>query len=156
MENENLRIQEAAEKHLSARREQLQKELDEIKGSEKRTRYLAGMLESLPQKIKGRCEISFSGCWGKYAYANISPKFGKKFTEHDTLLITDWCATREKWEFKKEASACKGYWYHKLSRWTPDYEAYYEVIFNTISNIDGCELEEVEETRIVKTFKVKC
>ena len=160
---ETLSIIQAAEKHLSTRREQLEKDLEDLKNNERRVKVLAAFLDNnLPAKIKSRSEITFSG-YGSYVYATVAPKrydsVSKKnygFTDDDTKLITAFCGEAEKWDFKKEVSNHSGVWFHKLSRWTGGFESHYEITFDTISNIDGCELVETEETRVVKTYKVKC
>ena len=132
--------------------------LDQIKELEtrkRRTEALARILQSsLPKKVLNRCSVEFEG-WSNYVYAVIKPKFGEHFTEHDTLLITDFCANMDKWNFDKVLNSTSGTFRHELNR-RIKYSCNYGIEFRTIENLDGCEVVEETEMQEVKRFKVKC
>lgn len=145
-------LQKVARTLLSEQRKSLRKQMADLKGQERRTDALANLLDTLPQKIKSRSKIDWY-ISGSMLYVTVRPAF-KRFTENDTILITDWCARQEKFDFAKEVSSSTGTWNHKLKRWIG--WAYYNIEFDTIANVDGCELVEVEETIKQKRFEVKC
>jgi len=126
--------------------------MDDLKGNERRTDVIANLLDTLPQKIKSRSTIDWY-ISGHMFYVTVRPAF-KRFTENDTILITDWCGRQEKFEFTKEVKSSNGTWNHKLRRWVG--WSFYSIEFDTIANVDGCELVEVEETIKQKRFVVKC
>jgi hypothetical protein len=141
-----------ARRRIKARRASLRKDLAELKGAERRTDAMARVLETLPKKIKSRANVEIN-IYGSYVYAIVRPAF-ERFTDNDTLLITDWCASNSKFEFAKRVNSGSGTWYHELKRWIG--YSYYNIEFATISNIDGCELIETETTEVVKRYEVKC
>ena len=150
-----MNAKELTREHVKRQRADLLEQLNKLETSERRLYALAGIVETMPKKILNRCYISWYG-YDRYFSADIRPKFGETFTEHDTILITDWCAKQEKWTFNKEADGYGG-WRHVIKRKRPNWRyANYEITFVNIDNIDGCELVEVIETREVKTYKVKC
>lgn len=158
---ERTEFQKQARLRAKKERASLRKQMEELKGVERRTDALGSFLETLPAKIKNRCEFSLN-FYGTYFYVNVKPKYWPSlpknkqgFTENDTLLITSWCASlNERWQFAKRVNSCEGTWYHEVYKYVGD--SRYEITFNTTSNIDGCELVEVTETVEQKRFEVKC
>ena len=150
-----MNAKELAENYVAKRREQLEKELNEMNEVSRRVKGLAGIINTLPKKVLNGCNLRFYG-YGRYTSVDVRPKYNERFTEHDTILITEWCVSQDKWEFKKEPDGIGGF-KHCLSRIGCGYRyGRYEIEFDSIDNVDGCELIEVTETREVTTYKVKC
>jgi len=145
---------------ISERTEAMRKNcLDQIAAMPKlqrRQEALAGFIMTIPKKVLNRSEIVINGN-GNWVDATLRSKFGK-FTEHDTMLITAWCGSlKDAYRFTKDVDYAGG-WIHNIHRTAGGWRdrMYYDVTFQGTSDIDGCELEEVIETREVKCFKVKC
>lgn len=146
-------LKEKARKYAQDQIEYLRKEQLQMVNAGRRLEALAGILSDMPLKVYNRSRISLYAHDGYYT-ADIYPDVSKnEFTEHDTKLITAWCASKEKFTWKKEPTSSGG-WDHVLDRHFGYH--HYKITFHRISNIDGCELIEVIETREVKTYKVKC
>lgn len=146
----------AAKNTLDKRRDELFKELEQLKNDRRRAAVMASLLETLPKKLRSRVNPKFYFS-GTFISATIRPLNGDGFTEHDTLLITDWCAQQDRWKFTKLVNPTTGTWRHELERWTDGKNwARYCIEFETTGNIDGCELIEEEVTETRKRYSVKC
>lgn len=158
---ERTEFMKAARAEARRKRQNLRNELNEMKGLERRTDALGRFIETMPNKIKRRADMSLS-VYGTYCYVTVRPKHWPSlpkskqgFTENDTLLITEWCAgLGERWNFRKSVNGSEGTWRHEVRKWIGN--NLYEITFDTTSNIDGCELVEVTETVEQTRFEVKC
>ena len=145
-------LKKAARNLIRAKRNNLRNEMKELRGMERRTDCVSAFLETMPQKVLGRSVIDWS-IYGNTIYVSVRPMY-KRFTENDTLLVTDWCGSlSEKWRFDKSLNS-DGTWYHEIKRWIGS--LYVNVTFETTSNIDGCEIIESEEVTTRKVYRVKC
>lgn len=157
MEKQNLLA--TARKMIDDKRNGLLDELKALTPSERRLEVFARYIESnVPKKVLNRCKVAFSA-YGRFLDANISPRFGEKFSEHDTLLITAWGAESEKWNFDKELSQGRGTWSHRMSRnyskW-PREGGFYEINFNATAEIDGCKMVKTTVTEERVVYKLDC
>jgi len=121
-------------------------------------RFARYIERNVPKKVLNRCVVSFSA-YGRWLDANISPRFGEQFSEHDTLLITAWAAENDKWKFDKELSGNRGTWNHRMVRnyssW-PRTGGNYEINFTATAEIDGCKMVKTTVTEERVVYKLKC
>lgn len=150
MEKVNLKNQ--ARLKIKNNRKNLRNQLNALKGLERKSDRLSAILETLPKKIHARMNIEFNYS-ATFMWVTVRPLY-KRFTENDTMLITDWCAGLEKWRFSKNVDSSSGTWNHNLYR-RIGYNSY-EIEFVTTSNIDGCKLIEKEVTETRKVYEVEC
>lgn len=147
-----------AKKMIEDKRNNLLDELKAITPAERKLEAFAGYIErNVPRKVLNRCVVSFSQ-YGRWLEANITPRYGENFTEHDTLLITAWGAENEKWKFEKELSNHYGTWSHRMAR---DYGyrndgGSYEIIFKATAEIDGCKMVKTTEVSERVVYKLDC
>lgn len=151
---------ETAKKYIQTKKENLWNELNEVNENERRLFTFANYLDkNIPKKILSRCNIQIS-TYGYFVDARITPKFGKQFTEHDTILITAWGAENDKWEFNKDLSSHAGNWNHTLKRsyrnWQFKTGGIYEVTFAATAEIDGCKMVKTVETSERVVYKLEC
>jgi len=150
-------FEKTASEVVNYRVETMLEDIREIRNAEPRMKALDKLLRTLPKKIQNRCTVSLYG-HGSYISADIRPKW--KFTDHDTILITQWCAEQEKFEFSKDVSSYDGDMSLELYRrvWSRHYDrrASYTIKFHATANVDGCKLVEKVVTREVKTYEIQC
>jgi len=142
---------------LSEKRKNLIEELQKLdNGQERILKAFGSILDTLPQKIKARARVEINHAHN-FTWAYVSPKY-KKFSEHDTKLITAWCASlSDRWNFTKEANGYDKTWVHQVTRgfkWNEIIRA--DIEFKGTSDIDGCELIEETYTETRTRYKVKC
>lgn len=152
MEKNELLVQ--VNRIVKSRQSEIIKELETIPKMQRRIKAFAKFLETnLPPKVYNRSNIYIVESGGNWFWAKISSKY--KTTEHDTKLITAFCAENDKWRFTKSVETGSGKWKHTLRRElaSSDYVTYH-IDFIDTAEVDGCKLIKKEKTEVY--YEVEC